>query len=57
MLLKEIPVKAPIVNIPWKLLLSRREVWAIIVCHFCHNCGTFILLTWMPTFYSQVSFL
>ncbi|KAF8061417.1 PHT4 [Scenedesmus sp. PABB004] len=40
--------------IPWRALLSRREVWAIIVCHFCHNWGTFILLTWMPTYYNQV---
>uniref|UniRef100_A0A7S3VMN6 Major facilitator superfamily (MFS) profile domain-containing protein n=1 Tax=Dunaliella tertiolecta TaxID=3047 RepID=A0A7S3VMN6_DUNTE len=41
-------------QIPWKLLLSRKEVWAIIVCHFCHNFGTFILLTWMPSYYNQV---
>ncbi|KAL6747732.1 sodium-dependent phosphate transport protein 1, chloroplastic [Haematococcus lacustris] len=40
--------------IPWRALLSRSEVWAIIVCHFCHNWGTFILLTWMPTYYNQV---
>ncbi len=42
-------------DIPWRLLLSRKEVWAIILCHFCHNWGTFILLTWMPTYYNQVS--
>ena len=41
-------------NIPWKLLLSKPAVWALIVCHFCHNWGTFILLTWMPTYYNQV---
>jgi ACS family sodium-dependent inorganic phosphate cotransporter len=41
-------------SIPWRALLSRKEVWAIIVCHFCHNWGTFILLTWMPTYYNQV---
>jgi ACS family sodium-dependent inorganic phosphate cotransporter len=41
-------------SIPWRVLLSRKEVWAIIVCHFCHNWGTFILLTWMPTYYNQV---
>lgn len=41
-------------EIPWKLLLSRKEVWALIVCHFCHNWGTFILLTWMPMYYNQV---
>jgi hypothetical protein len=30
------------------------QVWAIIICHFCHNWGTFILLTWMPSYYNQV---
>lgn len=44
----------PVDSIPWGLLLSRKEVWAIILCHFCHNWGTFILLTWMPTYYNQV---
>lgn len=43
-----------VIEIPWKALLSRKEVWAIILCHFCHNWGTFILLTWMPSYYSQV---
>jgi len=40
--------------VPWKKILSNKAVWAIIVCHFCHNWGTFILLTWMPTYYNQV---
>jgi ACS family sodium-dependent inorganic phosphate cotransporter len=30
------------------------KVWALIISHFCHNWGTFILLTWMPTYYNQV---
>ena len=41
-------------KIPWKTLLSRKEVWAIILSHFCHNWGVFILLTWMPSYYSSV---
>lgn len=41
-------------NIPWRLLLSKTPVWAIIICHFCHNWGTFILLTWMPSYYRDV---
>ncbi|GAQ83470.1 phosphate transporter [Klebsormidium nitens] len=41
-------------KIPWRLLLSKPPVWAIISCHFCHNWGTFILLTWMPTYYHDV---
>lgn len=46
--------KEPVTKIPWKLLLSKAPVWVLIVCHFCHNWGTFILLTWMPTYYCQV---
>ncbi|KAF9598811.1 hypothetical protein IFM89_031479 [Coptis chinensis] len=44
----------PVKEIPWKLILSKPPVWALISCHFCHNWGTFILLTWMPTYYNQV---
>ncbi|KAL5057194.1 hypothetical protein RYX36_028798 [Vicia faba] len=46
--------KEPVKEIPWRLILSKPPVWALIVCHFCHNWGTFILLTWMPTYYNQV---
>ena len=42
------------IAIPWRFLLTRTEVWAIILCHFCHNWSTFILLTWSPTYYSEV---
>ena len=44
----------PVTEIPWKLILSKKPVWALIISHFCHNWGTFILLTWMPTYYNQV---
>jgi ACS family sodium-dependent inorganic phosphate cotransporter len=47
-------LKEPVTSIPWKLILSKPPVWALIVSHFCHNWGTFILLTWMPTYYNQV---
>lgn len=40
-------------EIPWAALLSRSEVWAIIVSHFCHNYATFLLLSFMPTFFSS----
>ncbi|CAK7331290.1 unnamed protein product [Dovyalis caffra] len=46
--------KEPVETIPWGLILSKAPVWALIVSHFCHNWGTFILLTWMPTYYNQV---
>nr|GEV30273.1 sodium-dependent phosphate transport protein 1, chloroplastic-like [Tanacetum cinerariifolium] len=44
----------PVKDIPWGQILSKAPVWALISCHFCHNWGTFILLTWMPTYYNQV---
>ena len=50
-------VQLPTDTIPWRLLLSKAPVWALIVCHFCHNWGTFILLTWMPTYYNQARLL
>ncbi|KAF5946236.1 hypothetical protein HYC85_016464 [Camellia sinensis] len=46
--------KEPVTVIPWKLILSKAPVWALIISHFCHNWGTSILLTWMPTYYNQV---
>ncbi|XP_022732201.1 sodium-dependent phosphate transport protein 1, chloroplastic isoform X3 [Durio zibethinus] len=46
--------KQPVKTIPWRLILSKPPVWALIASHFCHNWGTFILLTWMPTYYNQV---
>ena len=48
-------LKEPVSVIPWKLILSKPPVWALIISHFCHNWGTFILLTWMPTYYNQVN--
>ena len=47
------PPRPPLASIPWRLLLSKPATWALIVSHFCHNWGTFILLTWMPTYYNQ----
>lgn len=40
-------------DIPWKLLLSKRATWAIIVAHFCTTWGYFVLLTWLPTYFNQ----
>ncbi|KAL3693921.1 hypothetical protein R1sor_007572 [Riccia sorocarpa] len=54
LILKDNKPRDPLAKIPWRLLLSKAPVWALIVCHFCHNWGTFILLTWMPTYYNQV---
>ncbi|KAI3450310.1 hypothetical protein Pfo_006975 [Paulownia fortunei] len=54
LILRNCTSKEPVKLIPWRLILSKAPVWALIVSHFCHNWGTFILLTWMPTYYHQV---
>lgn len=54
LILGESVAKEPVSTIPWRLILSKAPVWALIISHFCHNWGTFILLTWMPTYYNQV---
>ncbi|XP_041016248.1 sodium-dependent phosphate transport protein 1, chloroplastic-like [Juglans microcarpa x Juglans regia] len=38
--------KEPVKTIPWGLILSKPPGWALIVSHFCHNWGTFVLLNW-----------
>ncbi|MGE0824076.1 MAG: ACS family MFS transporter [Candidatus Binatia bacterium] len=41
-------------QIPWGLLLSKAPVWAIIINHFCSNWGFYVILTWLPTYFTQV---
>ncbi len=38
---------------PWRLILTHRPVWAIIVAHFCNNWGLFVLLSWLPSYFSS----
>ncbi|KAF9099525.1 hypothetical protein BGX29_007111 [Mortierella sp. GBA35] len=42
---------APRAPVPWKQLLTRREVWAIIISQFCNSLGFFVMQSWIPTFY------
>jgi ACS family sodium-dependent inorganic phosphate cotransporter len=41
---------APTPPPPFRQLLARGPVWAIIVCHFCNNWSLYVLLSWLPTF-------
>jgi ACS family sodium-dependent inorganic phosphate cotransporter len=38
---------------PWRSILSHMPVWAIIVAHFCNNWGLFVLLSWLPSYFSS----
>eukprot|EP00128_Syssomonas_multiformis_P005964 Colp12_sorted_trinity150504_noHs@24495 len=41
-------------NVPWKLIFSRPEVWAILVNQFCNSWGTYVLISWLPSYYNDV---
>jgi ACS family sodium-dependent inorganic phosphate cotransporter len=38
---------------PWRSIFSHMPVWAIIVAHFCNNWGLFVLLSWLPSYFSS----
>jgi MFS transporter, ACS family, solute carrier family 17 (sodium-dependent inorganic phosphate cotransporter), other len=38
---------------PMRTLLRTPAVWAIIVCHFCANWGSYVLLAWLPTYINK----
>jgi len=38
---------------PWRRIFSHMPVWAIIVAHFCNNWGLFVLLSWLPSYFSS----
>lgn len=40
-------------DIPWRIILCERAVWAICISQFGHLWGHWIQLTWLPTFYQQ----
>ena len=44
------PVINPIKQVPWKTLLTKGEVWALVINHFCVSWGFFMFLTWLPTY-------
>ncbi len=40
-------------SIPWRRILRQKPVWAIIVAHFCNNWGLYVLLAWLPSYFSS----
>jgi MFS family permease len=52
-LLKEESSHTPDPSIPWKSILQEPSVWAIIINQFCNSWGFWVLLSWLPSFYSD----
>eukprot|EP01113_Clastostelium_recurvatum_P049013 TRINITY_DN9017_c0_g2_i3.p1 TRINITY_DN9017_c0_g2~~TRINITY_DN9017_c0_g2_i3.p1 ORF type:complete len:492 (-),score=80.29 TRINITY_DN9017_c0_g2_i3:31-1506(-) len=43
-----------VMGIPWRTIMSRKEVWAIIVTNFGSDWGNTILFNWMPSYLYEV---
>jgi MFS transporter, ACS family, solute carrier family 17 (sodium-dependent inorganic phosphate cotransporter), other len=41
-------------SVPWKLLFSKRPVWALIINHFCTNWTVYMLVAWLPSYFRDV---
>lgn len=39
---------------PLRALLGSTAVWAIVISHFCSNWGTYVMLSWAPTYFLEV---
>jgi len=39
--------------VPWRKLMTLKPFWAIIVAHFCSNWGLYVLLSWLPSYFSS----
>ncbi|KAK5820850.1 major facilitator superfamily domain-containing protein [Linnemannia elongata] len=48
---RSVQTNSPKAPVPWKQLLKRREVWAIIISQLCNSLGFFVMQSWLPTFY------
>lgn len=47
--------EAPLAGaIPWRMILSERAVWAIVIAHLCNNFGFYIVLLWLPSYLHHV---
>jgi len=38
--------------VPWRNILSKAPVWALIFNHFCSNWSIYVLISWLPSYFS-----
>ena len=48
-----VPAAAAHARMPWRQLLSIPMVRAFIVAHFCHNWALYLLVSWLPSYYTE----
>ncbi|HKE43251.1 MAG TPA: MFS transporter [Steroidobacteraceae bacterium] len=38
---------------PWRRYLASPAVWAVFVAHFCQNWALYLLISWLPSYFSE----
>lgn len=41
-------------GVPWKEYATNGQIWSIASAHMSHNWGLYVMLAWLPTYFSQV---
>ncbi|XP_033644949.1 solute carrier family 17 member 9-like [Asterias rubens] len=41
-------------HFPWRTLVTKKPFWAVLLAHSCTNFLFFILMSWMPTYFTEV---
>jgi len=50
---RERPADTEDVPIPWKRIITTPALWGVVAAHFCHDWGSYALLTWTPTYLNK----
>lgn len=40
-------------GIPWRQLICSPAVWPVVVCHFCTLWAQYLLISWLPTYFTS----
>lgn len=49
----DIAASATRTAIPWGRLLATPSIWAIFVAHFCSNWSLYVMLAWLPSYFTR----
>jgi MFS transporter, ACS family, solute carrier family 17 (sodium-dependent inorganic phosphate cotransporter), other len=41
-------------SIPWAAILREKNVWAIVIAHFCNAFGGYVILLWLPSYLHEI---
>jgi MFS transporter, ACS family, solute carrier family 17 (sodium-dependent inorganic phosphate cotransporter), other len=39
--------------VPWRDFVTDKNIWSIAAAHMAHNWGLYVMLAWLPTYFSE----